>query len=428
MLLPRSPASDGPSAVVSASDRRRAIAIVAALVVVNVSAVMLLTVAVGRYPSLSAGATLAYTFGLRHAVDADHIAAIDNVTRKLSSAPAPGTVGAAARRPAPLLVGLFFSLGHSTVVGLMCLGVALGSTYLSDNVTSLKESLAPIGTLVSVSVLLLVSGLNIATARRLYHDYHERRATGEHRHYSAFGATFFTHTHAVEVDEFAEVKPSGATSGLLARCCPGIFRGITAEWHMYPVGLLFGLGFDTASEIALLGLTAMSSDSGVPPLLTLLLPLLFACAMSLVDTLDGMMMLFMYRWAGGDPARRLFFNLFLTALSAAIALVVAAVELLGQVQDKLHLAGPFWDGVKSVNDHFEYVGYSIIALFVLSCGGAAAYMRLSLGGGECGGGGEEAEAEEMAAAQEKARQEGDYLRRRMLALATGAAKAREIDV
>merc|ERR1711965_922411 len=98
-------------------------------------------------------------------------------------------------------------------------------------------------------------------------------------------------------------------------------------------------------------------------------------------------MLFMYRWAGGDPARRLFFNLFLNALSAAIALVVAAVELLGQVQDKLHLAGPFWDGVKSVNDHFEYVGYSIIALFVLSCGGAAAYMRLSLGGGECGGGG-----------------------------------------
>ena len=166
---------------------------------------------VTRYPTLSAGGTLAYTFGLRHAVDADHIAAIDNVTRKLMSTPT------SAAKPAPLLVGLFFSLGHSTVVGLMCLFIALGSQYLSSNVENLKDVLAPVGTFVSVVVLLLVAVLNMVTAKDLFMQYHERRVTGEHKHYSTFGGRFFTHDHEVEIDEDAKVKPSTATPGLMTR-------------------------------------------------------------------------------------------------------------------------------------------------------------------------------------------------------------------
>ena len=164
----------GAPTTLTTADKRRSILIIALLVLVNCMAFLLLAVITSRYPSLSAGATLAYTFGLRHAVDADHIAAIDNVTRKLLTEKP---------RQAPLLVGLFFSLGHSTVVMLMCLFIALGSSYLSTNMTSLKDTLAPIGTLVSVSVLLLVAALNVVTAKALWDEYHEKRVKGQHKHY-----------------------------------------------------------------------------------------------------------------------------------------------------------------------------------------------------------------------------------------------------
>ena len=165
-------------------DKRRAIGIVAALALMNAAAWSILAFLVTHYPTLSAGGTLAYTFGLRHAVDADHIAAIDNVTRKLMSTPTPATSATTTAKPAPLLVGLFFSLGHSTVVCLMCLFIALGSQYLSSNVSNIKAVLAPVGTFVSVFILLLVAVLNLATTKDLYVQYHECRATGEHKHYS----------------------------------------------------------------------------------------------------------------------------------------------------------------------------------------------------------------------------------------------------
>ena len=228
--------------------------------------------------------------------------------------------------------------------------------------------------------------------------------------------------------------PRASTPGFMTRCCPNVFKGVTSPWQMYPVGFLFGLGFDTATEIALLGLTAMSSDSGVPPVLTLILPLLFASAMSLVDTLDGMMMMFIYQWARDDPQRRLFFNLFLTALSALIALVVATVEVLGRVQDHFGLGGAFWSRVKYVNDNFEIVGYSIIGLFVLSCLSAAVYMKWGLSGVESweqGGGYDEEELElEKAKAIKKAKKDEEYLRKRMLDRALGREKvvARDIDI
>lgn len=178
----------------------------------------------------------------------------------------------------------------------------------------------------------------------------------------------------------------------------------------------------------------MSSDSssGVPPLLTLILPALFASAMSLIDTLDGMMMLFMYSWAKDDPARRLFFNLFLTALSAGIALVVAIVEILGRVQDHWDLEGAFWSQVKFVNDHFEYVGYSIIGVFVASCACASVYMAVVLGkeGGEGdgGAGGDLEDARIVEEANEKAKRDAAYLRKRMLDRATGREEIKAIDI
>ncbi|GMI06584.1 hypothetical protein TrVE_jg7929 [Triparma verrucosa] len=425
-LLPQksvaSPPLLPPSTLFSSQTRLKAFSIAAALVTANVVAWALALTASSSYPQLASPCVLAFTFGLRHAVDADHIAAIDNVTRKLMR---PNTLQA--YPDPPLLVGLYFSLGHSTVVVLMCVGVALGSAYLSDNVSNLKEVLAPIGTTVSAAVLLLVSVLNFAVARNLIMERHEKKVKGEHKHYSTFGGTFFTHKHMINISDDGEVEKdteSDATGGIITRCCPNIFDGIDAPWKMYPIGFLFGLGFDTASEVALLGLTAMSSSSDMPVLFTLLLPILFTTGMSLIDTLNGMMMLATYSWADNDPSKRLFFNLFLTILSATIALVVAVIEILGRVQDHFSLCGSFWDGVKCVNDNFEVVGYGIIVLFACSSLVAFLYMKYFMEGEG------QSEQREKQVAIRKAAKDEEYIRKRMLARAMGKEKivARDIDI
>ena len=149
-----------------------------------------------------------------------------------------------------------------------------------------------------------------------------------------------------------------ARIGFFFRCCPGLLGAVNEAWKMYPIGFLFGLGFDTATEVALLGMTAMGNNLSIPPFTIMILPSLFAAAMTLIDTLDGLLMLWTYSWAQLDPKKRIFFNLYLTVMSAAIAIIVACIEILGRVQDSFELEGnQFWLGIKNVNDNFEFVGY-----------------------------------------------------------------------
>ena len=341
--------------------RWRAALMLASLAAANVTLLGALAAVGSRYPAFVSRGVLAFSFGLRHAVDADHLAAIDCVSRKLI----------ADRRPS-LGVGLYFSLGHSTVVLLLCVGVAAGSAELKHR-GGLERVGAVVGAAVSAGVLLLVGAVNVAIARGLFREWRALRSGGlvEEVHGDHDGGAG-THTHLVAVDADARIV---AGPGFLARCCPRAFDVVDRAWKMYYVGFLFGLGFDTASEVALLALTALSAKDGLPPEIVLLLPLLFAAGMALVDTLDGVLMAWAYEIALKDPAKRLFLNFYLTVVSATVALSVAAVEVLGCVQAELELGGSFWSAVGAVNGHFEYLGYAILGFFAASLLGAWVLLR-----------------------------------------------------
>eukprot|EP00966_Prymnesium_polylepis_P284858 6581321-Prymnesium_polylepis.1 len=232
--------------------RRRAAAMLASLALANVLILGLLALVGARYPSFVSPGILAYSFGLRHAVDADHLAAIDNVSRKLI----------ADRRPS-LAVGLYFSLGHSSVVLVMCVGVAAGSAYLQQHTDRLQQVGAIIGTSVSASVLLLVASINLVIAAGLAREWRALRrsqsgatVTQVHADHDGGGGT---HTHVVTIDKGARLSGPG----FLIRCCPRLIAVVDRAWKMYFVGFLFGLGFDTASEVALLALTAMGAKNGL---------------------------------------------------------------------------------------------------------------------------------------------------------------------
>ncbi|KAH8070059.1 high-affinity nickel-transport protein [Aureococcus anophagefferens] len=231
--------------------RWRAALMLASLAAANVTLLGALAAVGSRYPAFASPGVLAFSFGLRHAVDADHLAAIDCVSRKLI----------ADRRPS-LGVGLYFSLGHSTVVLLLCVGVAAGSAELKHR-GGLERVGAVVGAAVSAGVLLLVGAVNVAIARGLFREWRALRSGGlvEEVHGDHDGGAG-THTHLVAVDADARIV---AGPGFLARCCPRAFDVVDRAWKMYYVGFLFGLGFDTASEVALLALTALSAKDGLPP-------------------------------------------------------------------------------------------------------------------------------------------------------------------
>lgn len=269
-------------------------------------------------------------------MDADHIAAIDNVTRRLIQ-----------DGRQPLLTGLYFSLGHSSVVCLMSMVAVSGSTWLETQMQSFPAGKL-IATGVSAGLLLVIGVANGAVAVRAAT---RRDEPGGHAHDD--------HEHG----------------GFLTRCCPWLVRVVDAEWKMALVGFLFGLGFETSSEVALLALTAMSPTQGVPAVATLVLPLLFAGAMSMIDTLDGLMMYWAYGFAVANPGGRRLYNLYLTTVSAVVAVGVGSVELLGCLQHQFRLHGPFWKAIAALNENFEYVGYSIIALFGCSAIAAVLHVR-----------------------------------------------------
>ncbi|MBV8612741.1 MAG: HoxN/HupN/NixA family nickel/cobalt transporter [Acetobacteraceae bacterium] len=288
-----------------------------------------------HYPVLLGTALLAYGFGLRHAVDADHIAAIDNVTRKLMQE---------GRRPVG--VGFFFSLGHSTVVVLASIVIAATATAFRDQLDSLRGVGGVVGTLVSAFFLLAIAVMNMVILTSVYRAFRRVRA----------GEPY--------AEEDLDMLLAGR--GLLARLFRPLFRMIRRSWHMYPLGLLFGLGFDTATEVGLLGISAAQAAQGMPVWSILVFPALFTAGMSLVDTTDSVLMLGAYGWAFVKPVRKLYYNMTITFVSVLVALLVGGIEVLGLAGDQFGLKGPFWDWIGALNDNFGTLGYLIIAVFAVS--------------------------------------------------------------
>ncbi|MFI5776919.1 HoxN/HupN/NixA family nickel/cobalt transporter [Nocardia sp. NPDC051570] len=278
----------------------------------------------------------AYTLGLRHAFDADHISAIDNTTRKLMND---------GRRP--MSVGFFFSLGHSTIVFglavLLSIGVRAIAGPVEDDSSALHHYTGLIGTTVSGTFLYVIAIINIVILFGIVRVFRRMR-TGEYNE--------------------AELENQLANRGFMNRLLGGVMKSITKPWQMYPVGLLFGLGFDTATEVALLVLAGTSAAAGLPWYAILCLPILFAAGMSLLDTIDGSFMNFAYGWAFAKPVRKVYYNITITALSVAVALIIGTIELLGLLAGQLGWSGGFWTWIAGLN--LNAIGFAIVGLFVLT--------------------------------------------------------------
>ncbi|ORX80467.1 high-affinity nickel-transporter [Basidiobolus meristosporus CBS 931.73] len=314
--------------------RRKMIITISALVVVNVGLWIGAVIALRSYDGLISQAVLAYTLGLRHALDADHITAIDNVTRKLIQA-----------NKRPCLVGLFFSLGHSTIVIVASIAIAATATAVADRFPAFQEVGGVIGTCVSGAFLLLIGIMNAVVLVTIWKQLKTLRREKVYRE--------------IDVEEMLN------SGGVLARFFRPIFNFIDASWKMYPLGVLFGFGFDTATEITLLALAATQANSGLPIGLILFFPFLFTAGMSLIDTLDGMLMLCTYSWAFISPIRKIYFNFTITFISVVIALAIGMVQVFNILGEKLELQGAFWDFFGKVGDHFDIIGYCIVGFFVL---------------------------------------------------------------
>ncbi|EIF29884.1 high-affinity nickel-transporter, HoxN/HupN/NixA family [Burkholderia sp. Ch1-1] len=327
----------------TASLRPRLFTLYAVLIAANLGAWAWALIAFRHYPLLLGTALLAYGFGLRHAVDADHIAAIDAVTRKLMQA---------GKRP--LGVGLSFSLGHSTIVILATIGIAWTAHSLHGRFETFKAVGGTIGTLVSASFLLVLAAVNLVILRDVWRRYRHVQQSGELP---------------------AKTPDSIAPAGLLSRALRPLFRLVTKSWHMYPVGVLFGLGFDTATEIGLLAIAASEAGKGLPLYSILVFPALFTAGMTLVDSTDNVLMVHAYGWAMDDPKRKLYYNASITFVSAVVAIVIGGVEALGLLSDKLGLNGGVWDAIASVNDRFGVLGYGIVAVFMACWIGSVLFHR-----------------------------------------------------
>ena len=317
------------------SFRGKIVALYALLIFFNVAAWAWALIAFHNYPVLLGTAFLAYSFGLRHAVDADHIAAIDNVTRKLMQ-----------EGKRPVTVGLFFSLGHSTIVVLASVAVAATATAFKDRLESFHSVGGVIGTLVSAAFLLLIAAVNLYILVNVYHTFQHVKNGGEY------------------VDE--DLNLLLAKSGVLARLFRPMFRMIRQSWHMYPLGFLFGLGFDTATEIGVLGISAAGAASGLPIWSILVFPTLFTAGMTLIDTTDSVLMLGAYGWAFVKPIRKLYYNMTITFVSVVVAVIIGGIEALALVGDKLALSGVFWDAIGALSENFGMLGYVVVGIFAVS--------------------------------------------------------------
>jgi len=324
--------------------KRKVAGIYALLVFFNGAAWVWALVAFRYFPLLLGTAFLAYSFGLRHAVDADHIAAIDNVTRKLMH-----------EGKRPVSVGFLFSLGHSTIVVLGSVLIALAASMLEHRAGSIRAVGGVVGTLVSSLFLFAIALANLAILRSIWKVFNRVRA----------GLPY--------VEEDLDLLLAGR--GLLAKLFRPMFAMISRSWHMYPLGVLFGLGFDTATEIGLLGISAAEASKGLPIWSILVFPALFAAGMSLVDTTDNILMLGAYGWAFVKPVRKLYYNLTITLVSVVVALVVGGIEALGLLVNQFGLHGGLWSVIRQLNENFGALGYFIVGFFILSWIASIAFYK-----------------------------------------------------
>ena len=318
----------------------------ALLIGVNTGAWIWALIAFHNYPVLLGTALLAYTFGLRHAVDADHIAAIDNVTRKLMQ-----------EGKRPVAVGFFFSLGHSTIVFGLSVAIAVTSVMLKKRFDSFQAIGGIIGTSVSGFFLLAIAIANIFILISVYHTFQHVKRGGQF------------------VDE--DLNLILAKRGFFGRIFRNLFRLIEHSWQMYPVGFLFGLGFDTATEVGLLGISATEATKGLPIWSILVFPTLFAAGMALIDSTDSILMLGAYGWAFVKPIRKLYYNMTITLVSILVALLIGGIEALGLIGDHFKMQGAIWNMIGSLNNNFGIIGFAIIGILVLGWAVSIIFYRMN---------------------------------------------------
>ncbi len=312
--------------------RGKVIGIYTILIALNVVVWIAVLLGFTPYPALFGTAALAYTFGLRHAVDADHISAIDNVTRKLMQ-----------EGKRPVAVGFFFGLGHSTIVMILGAVVAIAASILKVDL-QLQSVAGAVGTGVSALFLYVIALLNGIVLIDIFRTFRKMQR----------GEKYSEQT----LNEVLNQR------GFLSRFFRPLFKITTSSWHMYPIGILFGLGFETATEIAILAISASSVSKGLPIYLSMLFPLLFTAGMTLIDATDSILMLGAYGWAFVKPVRKLYYNMNITLISVFIAVVIGTIEVLSIVANQLNLHGWLWDSVSNLD--FGTIGFLIIGLFVAS--------------------------------------------------------------
>jgi high-affinity nickel-transport protein len=314
---------------------RKVFVIYAFLLALNAGAWALALWAFWSHPILLGTALLAYTFGLRHAVDADHISAIDNVTRKLMQ-----------ERKRPVSVGFYFSLGHSTVVVALSFAIAIAAALVKGHLPALERAGELVGTSISAAFLLLVAWINMFVLVDIAAAFNKARR----------GQAYEDRTLDAMLDQ----------RGLMGRFFRPLLRIVDCSWKMYPIGVLFGLGFDTASEVALLGIAAVEASKGLPVYDIMLFPVLFTAGMLLLDTTDGILMLGAYGWAFVKPVRKLYYNTVITLVSVLVALIVGGIEAAGVFADRLELNGGVWDTIRGANHNFGTLGFIIVGVFAAS--------------------------------------------------------------
>ncbi|WP_053073457.1 HoxN/HupN/NixA family nickel/cobalt transporter [Chromobacterium violaceum] len=318
--------------------------ILAGLILANLLAWAWAFAAFADYPAQLATALLAYLFGLRHAVDADHIAAIDNTVRKMMQ-----------EKRQPSAVGLFFSLGHSAVVVFAVAVIVMAASALQSRIDGFREIGGTISVSVSAFFLLALAMINLSSLRAVWSAFRRARA-GE-----------------PICDEQLDLLLNN--QGLLARLLRPLFKMVTKSWHMLPIGFLFGLGFDTATEIGLFDIATTQSAHGVALWHIMVFPVLFAAGMALVDTLDSLLMVEVYGWAFVKPVRKLWYNLTITFVSVVVAVGIGGLEALGLLVNKMRLSGGAWDLVAELNENLAHFGYFVVGVFLLTWLASAAIYK-----------------------------------------------------
>ncbi|HUB24918.1 MAG TPA: HoxN/HupN/NixA family nickel/cobalt transporter [Tepidisphaeraceae bacterium] len=327
--------------------RRASAATILMLLLFNAAAWITALLVFHHMPVMLGTALLAWTFGLQHALDADHISAIDNVTRKLMQ-----------EGQRPTMVGFFFSLGHSTIVILLSIAIAATAAAIKSRFDQLENIGGLVGTIISAAFLAGIAAVNLVVLRNIVRTFNRVRRGEKY--------------------EDQNLDTMLSQMGRIGRWTRPAVRLLDRSWKMYAVGFLFGLGFDTATQVGLLGISAALGAQAMAIWSILIFPILFTAGMCLVDTLDGLLMLGAYGWAFVHPIRKLYYNMTITAVSVLIALAVGAIEILGVLQSEYSPQGWFWDSVGSLNDdyHFKLIGVVIVGIFLVSWATSAVVYRM----------------------------------------------------